>query len=158
MQQRGAEGAADGQAAGDDAYGAPARALDWSAGLATGIHLLDAQHRGIFRWFAELDSAAAEQRTLLAVYTLTRLNRHMLDHFAAEEAVMRAASFPSLAQHVAEHRAFRGRLSKLQIESARRDINADTVALLRTWLIDHIHGHDMAYVPYLGWLNEHPQG
>lgn len=157
--ERAASGVKDGKAAAGEVHAvlaAPAL-LDWSPRLATGIELLDAQHREIFRWFAELDTAAAEQRTLLAVYTMTRLNRYMLDHFAAEEAVMRAAGFPGLARHVAQHHAFRERLRKLKLESAGRDAAAATGEFLRMWLIEHIHGYDMEYVPYLGWLNERPR-
>lgn len=157
MERIGSCGTAAGQAAGDArTVPLPPGRPDWSERLATGIELLDEQHREIFRWFGELDQAAAEQRTLLAVYTMTRLNRYMRDHFAAEEAVMRAAGFPKLEQHVAEHRLFRSTLSKLQIESVGRDITAETVEFLRTWLIDHICGHDMEYVPYLAWLNDAP--
>lgn len=127
----------------------PAASLGWSEGLSTGVAVLDEQHQAIFRWCGELERAAAEQRTLFAAYTIARLHDYMRAHFAAEEAFMRAAGFPKLAQHIAEHQTFRRMVGNLQVESIGRDITADTIDVLRTWLVGHICGHDLEYVPYL---------
>lgn len=124
--------------------------IQWTPALATGVPLLDEQHQTIFRWLAELESATAEQRTLFGAYAITRLQSYVRDHFAAEEALMRAAGYPDLVAHVAEHEAFRRRLAELQVQAMVRDASADTVAFLRDWLVNHIGKTDMSYVPCLG--------
>lgn len=123
--------------------------IAWTPDLATGVAQLDEHHKSIFGWLAELESATAEERTLSGVYALTRLNHYMREHFAAEEALMRAADYPGLAEHMAEHATFRAKLSDLHVKSISEDVSTDTVEFLKNWLTNHIAKTDMAYVPYL---------
>lgn len=123
--------------------------IEWTPDLSTSNEVLDEQHKAIFRWLAELNSAAADERTLFGAYAITRLKNYTRSHFAAEEALMRASSYPGLEQHIAEHEAFRARLTELHLKSIAADISADTVKLLTEWLTNHIARSDMAYVPYL---------
>lgn len=123
--------------------------IEWTPALSTGVPLLDDQHKAIFQWLAELDSAAADERTLFGAYAITRLKHYTRDHFLDEEALMKAVGFPGLADHMAAHAAFRARLAELQLKSIAEDISADTVMLLKDWLVDHIATTDMEYVPYL---------
>ena len=128
--------------------------IEWTPKLSTGVALLDEHHKGLFRWVAELESAAADQRTLFGVYALTRLKHYVREHFAAEEALMRAADYPKLAEHMAEHAAFRARLGDFLVKSIAQDISAETIAFLQNWLTNHIAKTDMAYVP---WLKDHKE-
>jgi hemerythrin len=123
--------------------------IEWTPNLSTGVPALDEQHKAIFQWLAELESATADQRTLFGVYVITRLKHYMREHFAAEEAMMKAAGYPDLVPHQAEHAEFRARLEELQLKSIGEDISADTVSFLNHWLTNHITHTDMAYVPYL---------
>ena len=132
--------------------------IEWTPALSTGVPLLDEQHRMIFRWLAELESAAAEERTLFGVYAITRLKHYARDHFEAEETLMKAAGYPQLEEHVAEHVAFRARLQDIQLKSIGTDISSDTVDFLREWLTHHIAVIDMAYVPYLKKLEARQSG
>lgn len=123
--------------------------IEWTSTLSTGIPLLDEQHQEIFQWLAELERAAVDERTLFGVYAITRLKHYMREHFAAEEALMKAAGYPGLAAHIAEHAEFRTRLAEFQIKAIGEDVTPDTVDFLVSWLTRHIAGIDMAYVPYL---------
>ena len=122
---------------------------EWTPDLSTGVPVLDEQHKAIFQWLAELESASAEQRTLFGVYVITRLKHYMREHFAAEEALMKEAGFPGLEEHLAQHAEFRAKLEELQLKSISEDISTDTVRFLNHWLTNHIAKSDMAYVPYL---------
>jgi hemerythrin len=123
--------------------------IEWTPDLSTGVPKLDEQHKALFQWLAELENATVEERTLFGVYVLTRLKHYMREHFAAEEALMRAAGYPDLEQHVAQHAEFRARLEELQLKSIGEDISLDTVRFLNHWLCNHIAVTDLAYVPYL---------
>jgi hemerythrin len=123
--------------------------IEWTPDLSTGVPKLDEQHKEIFQWLAELENATVEERTLFGVYVVTRLKHYMREHFAAEEALMRAADYPDLEQHIAQHAEFRARLEELQLKSIGEDISLDTVRFLNHWLCNHIARTDMAYVPYL---------
>jgi hemerythrin len=124
--------------------------IEWTPDLSTGVPLLDEHHKTIFKWLAELENAATEDRTLFGVYALTRLNRYMREHFAAEESLMKAAGYPALAEHMAEHAYFREKIGELHVKSIANDISMETVDFLKNWLTNHIAKTDMAYVPYLG--------
>lgn len=123
--------------------------MEWTDALSTGNALLDEHHREIFRWIAELESAAAENRTLFGVYVITRLNRYVREHFKVEEALMRQAGYPKLAEHIAEHEAFRHRIGEMHVHSIAREIPKETVDYLNGWLKNHIARTDMEYVPFL---------
>jgi hemerythrin-like metal-binding protein len=123
--------------------------IEWTPALRTGNEVLDEQHKAIFRWLAELDSAANDERTLFGAYAITRLKNYTRSHFAAEEALMKASAYPGLAEHMVEHEAFRARLAELHLKSIGEDISADTVRFLTDWLTNHIAKSDMAYAPYL---------
>ncbi|MDD5298709.1 MAG: bacteriohemerythrin [Rhodocyclaceae bacterium] len=127
--------------------------IEWTPALSTGVPLIDEHHRTIFQWLAELESAAAEERTLFGVYAITRLKHYARDHFAVEESMMTEAGYPDLAEHVAEHVAFRARLQELQLRSIGTDISSETVDFLRDWLTHHIAETDMAYVPWVRKLD-----
>lgn len=126
--------------------------MNWTPDLCTGVPKLDEQHKEIFEWLAELQSATADERTLFGVYVITRLKHYMREHFATEEALMKAAGYPGLVQHMAKHAEFRAKLEELQLKSIAEDISEDTVSFLTEWLTHHIVETDMAYVPYLDQL------
>ena len=123
--------------------------IEWTPALGTGVAVLDEQHKAIFQWLAELESATVEDRTLFGVYVITRLKHYVRAHFATEEAMMKSAGYPDLAQHLAQHAEFRAKLQELQIRSIGEDISTDTVRFLDHWLTNHIARTDKAYVPYL---------
>lgn len=123
--------------------------IEWTPSLSTGNEVIDEQHKAIFRWLAELDSAASDSRTLFGAYAITRLKNYTRNHFAAEEALMKASGYPALEEHIAEHESFRARLAELHLRSIGEDISAETVQFLTDWLTNHIAKSDMAYAPYL---------
>ena len=90
--------------------------IEWTPSLSTGNEVLDEQHKALFRWLAELDSAANDSRTLFGAYAITRLKTYTRNHFAAEEALMKASGYPALGEHIAEHEAFRARLAELHLQ------------------------------------------
>lgn len=123
--------------------------MEWTSALATGHDTIDAQHRELFQCLADLERAAAEDSTMFAAYTLTRLKHYVRDHFTAEEALLKACGYPRYEEHVAEHARFRQRLAEFQVHSVRTDITGEMVAFLYDWLSQHIARVDLDYVPYL---------
>jgi hemerythrin-like metal-binding protein len=123
--------------------------MDWSDTLLTGIPLIDEQHRGLFDCVKSFEKAATGGNILLSVHTMDLLNRYVRTHFSAEEELMRAHHFPKLTDHIAEHRKFSAKLFRLIMENVRRDNTVEMLAFLHGWLVQHIAGSDMEYVPYL---------
>lgn len=123
--------------------------MKWTKALATGHEILDEQHRGLFRCLEELEMARIEQRTLLAVYSITRLKHYVREHFETEESVMKQCKFPKLKEHLAEHETFRTKMSDLQGKAITLDVSAEMVEYLADWLVNHVAKSDLEFVPYL---------
>jgi hemerythrin len=114
--------------------------MEWTSQLATGDDSVDAQHRALLGCLGDLRRAMKENRTLFAVYTLTRLKHHVRDHFAAEEVLLRTAESSSLQEHMQIHEQFRTQLTDFQVKSIHGDVSMQTVDYLITWLEQHITG------------------
>ncbi|MCX7174056.1 MAG: bacteriohemerythrin [Proteobacteria bacterium] len=123
--------------------------MKWTQALATGHELIDEQHRGLFHCLEELETATTEQRTLLAVYSITRLKHYVREHFETEEAVMKQCKFPKFKEHIAEHENFRTKMAALQGKAVILDVSAEMVEFLADWLINHVAESDLEYAPYL---------
>ena len=121
----------------------------WSQDLATGVPSIDQQHQALFLCVGELERAAGERTMLSTFHAMEQLSRYAREHFAEEERLMRLHSFPDLAEHIAEHRQFSHQLFELRRIYLDHDISAELIAMLRTWLEDHVQRTDMEYVPYL---------
>ncbi len=117
--------------------------------LFTGHPAIDEQHSELVRCLDELEMATVEQRTLLAVYCMTRLKHCVRNHFADEEAVMRQCGFPGLEEHIKRHKEFSASLLDFQLKSIQRDVTIEMVDFLRDQIIRHLIDEDMKYVPYL---------
>ena len=128
---------------------------EWISAHSTGVSQLDEHHTELFQWLAELESAAADQRTLFAVYVITRLKNYVRTHFSTEEALMKAEGYPDLEAHMAEHAVYRAKLNQLHLVDIGQDVSTETVEFLKSWLTNHIAKTDMAYVPYMAKLNKH---
>lgn len=123
--------------------------MELSAKLRTGVVSLDDQKRQLFAGLQTLEAAVSEQRTLFAVYTLTRLTHQFRNYFNAEEQLMKNHAYPALDEHVAEHCEFRLHLQELARKSVSQDVSTETLTFLKEWLSNHIKLHDMKYVPYI---------
>jgi len=114
--------------------------MEWTSQLATGDDSVDAQHRALLDCLNDLRRAMKENRTLFAVYTLTRLKHHVRDHFATEEAMLRKTTSASLQEHVRIHEQFRTQLTDFQVKSIHGDVSMQTVDYVIAWLEQHIAG------------------
>jgi len=76
-----------------------------------------------------------------------RLERYTLEHFQAEEALMRQHAYPHLEEHRLQHQQLVHHLVRLKQEVATR--HADAIARLESFLLDwlqtHINQDDLKY-------------
>ncbi|MCF8149970.1 MAG: bacteriohemerythrin [Burkholderiaceae bacterium] len=122
----------------------------WTDTLLTGIHEIDQQHQVLFDVAARFDQAVTSEDKWSAVhYALVELTNFANIHFAVEEALLRLHDYPDLEAHIAEHRKFSLELAEIKAHSIRDDVSAKMADMVRKWLIEHIGGHDRAYVAHL---------
>lgn len=128
-------------------------ALRWTSALSIGIAELDAQHEELFRRVDRLLDAMLAHDRSEASCLLAFLQRHVTDHFAAEERIMREVAYPDAALHAAEHVAFAAEIAALAAMFALEGASARLVLRLERgvtrWLQDHVYSTDHALARFV---------
>ncbi|MGA2814639.1 MAG: bacteriohemerythrin [Candidatus Acidiferrum sp.] len=122
--------------------------FEWKQDYSVSVNEFDADHKSLFSLVNELNDAMAHgQGRLVIGNVLQRLLQYTRDHFAAEEAAMRAADFDGLAAHVAEHRELTEKVEAFAEEysSGHTSVTIDVLYFLRDWLEHHVCLTDQKY-------------
>ncbi|HEX3746810.1 MAG TPA: hemerythrin family protein [Bryobacteraceae bacterium] len=111
--------------------------LKWSVSHAVFVPDIDDEHQEIFAAVADLKSVLAAHGD--AVASMKHLTSYIVDHFAHEERLMRAARYQSLRWHKQQHEGARRRIAQFAalIESGDRDAGPALVEYLTAWLTAH---------------------
>jgi len=130
---------------------APAGPPAWTPLQAMGDPELDAQHQAIFEQAARLHEAIERGEAAAEVArTLTFLSMYAARHFRAEEALMEAAGFPGLTEHVWEHERFTRQVLALQEQASAGTLQERSLAEdLMEWLRLHVGGTDQRLAAFL---------
>ncbi len=128
-------------------------AIRWTKALSVGIADVDAQHRELFRRArAFADGLSGRSRQDVGIL-LSYLRAYAVTHFDDEEEAMRAAAYPRLKRHKAEHDRFmRDILRMTKDQEKRRGPGVEPAALARwleDWLVDHVSSTDAAMARFL---------
>jgi hemerythrin len=123
--------------------------LDWDPTLAIDVPEIDAQHRALFAQAARFDAAVRGGESSREIKQLLDfLSRYAVEHFEAEERLMREVEYPRLPGHALEHAEFRRRLATLL---PHWESEGDSVSLLMAlsgflmrWLREHVATSDRA--------------
>jgi hemerythrin len=113
----------------------------WSPALAVGVEAVDEQHRELFRRAGELVEALRAGRRSEVGALVEYLGEYADAHFAAEEALMRAAGYPDLEPHRAAHEAFRAGLQGHVADYERKGATPLVALTLHNWLSDWLRQH-----------------
>ncbi len=126
--------------------------MHWSEKMSVGVPELDADHKELIRVINQLSTDADDDSRRGAVrQSLFALLRYAEFHFAREEKVMAACSFPGIEEHKEEHRDFVARIRDLNQrfdedpEGSAAIVNEDLLRFLQDWLNHHILIEDKAY-------------
>jgi hemerythrin-like metal-binding protein len=129
--------------------------MTWSDNLSVGVESLDNQHTVLVETLNDLHAAMMKgQARSVAGDLLHKLVKYTRDHFAAEEAMMAATNYPTLATHRLKHRDLTKQVEDFVARYEKGDITLSVQLLnfLSEWLTTHIQGEDKEYGP---WLIEH---
>ena len=127
----------------------------WSDKLSVGVKSIDDQHSVLFKTINDLHDAMLKGQSRSVVGTLLHtLVDYTREHFTAEEAMMEAARYPSLAAHHVKHKELTKQVEEYVTRYERGDItlSIQLASFLSDWLTKHIQSTDQEYGP---WLNEH---
>jgi hemerythrin-like metal-binding protein len=116
------------------------------ADLVTGHGTIDEQHARIIALVERLPEDPNID------HAIDEVMDHLTGHFALEEVLMHATSYPSLYEHIRQHLLFFDRFISLRARwNAHRDDAARgaLVSGLASWLRDHVLGHDVEMAKHL---------
>jgi hemerythrin len=116
------------------------RSLKWTTSNAVFVTEIDDEHQEIFEAVAAVQELLGGEAPLPEILKLTqRLTACIVDHFAHEERLMRAARYDSMRWHKTAHENARRRVAQFvqRIEQADPGAAAELVEYLTAWLHDH---------------------
>ncbi len=122
--------------------------IQWSDELATGIGVIDSQHKRIIHYINQLEDARALDEPDLVNEVLINLTDYTLSHFAFEESLMEDAGYVGADIHTKTHDSFRDKIQAYnERHKAGEDVTEELSKLLNVWLIEHIASDDSSYTP-----------
>ena len=141
--------------------------LQWRDELSVHNDAIDRDHRWLIELVDRIQSLILKRASLARLtLALDELARYTEEHFTREEAIQRAAGYPRLAEHHHAHEVLKRRLQELTgrilaqpverttLDALDDDTRRALLALLRSWLIDHIIKEDLLLRP---WLERFPR-
>jgi hemerythrin len=117
--------------------------VQWTEDLAVGNVMIDRQHQELFSRFNDLISACRERKGKEKVLDLLDfLADYVVEHFRAEEELMRQNQYPEYEGHRRLHQHFVDKLTALRQEMKEEGATVNLVvatnqAVLQ-WLIEHV--------------------
>jgi len=130
----------------------------WDEKYATGIQLIDSQHKELFSLTNELFHACLSGVFLEDVFkeTMERMVNYVRFHFGAEQALLQRIQYPDYQEHKKQHDTL-----VLQILAAVKEYNEGKklvpnqfVRTLRDWILGHIAHYDKLYASYITALKK----
>lgn len=124
----------------------------WHDSYATGIPIIDDQHKELFKAINGVHDAFAEGKPMAEVRPLMDfLMAYTISHFRTEESFMEEMGYPDLSRHQSEHA-----LLLRKVQDLRGRINSEVppnlpevAKFIGDWLRHHIGEVDMGYSAYL---------
>jgi hemerythrin-like metal-binding protein len=124
----------------------------WQAKYSVGIPQIDAQHQGLIKLINDLHAAmAAGQGKETAGKILDQLVRYTEVHFNYEEGMLRQKGYSQLTAHQATHKKLTAQVVELRerYKGGNITLSMEVMQFLKSWLADHIMGHDHKYADEL---------
>ena len=120
--------------------------IAWREDFATGVAIMDDQHRALIRMLNEASTQLTDRSPLPEVARIVQgLLSYAGYHFQTEEKLMAENGYGQqralpAAEHLKAHRSFADKVVavKAQIDAGQRIPKADLESFLSNWLSDHI--------------------
>jgi len=126
----------------------------WDEKYATGIQLIDSQHKELFSLTNELFHACMDREVIQQEVfkdTMKRMVDYVRFHFGAEQELLQRVNYPDYPEHKKQHDTL-----VLQIIESVREYNEGKkmvpnqfVRTLRDWILGHIAHYDRLYASYI---------
>ena len=130
----------------------PSFFMPWNKELETGVAFVDRDHKVLVRMVNDLHQALKREEGSVAIgKILNELAQYTIEHFGREEAIFDKFGYPDAPAHKQEHAKLVGTVVQLieQFDAGEFTIPMDVMLVAKRWLIQHIMGTDMKYIPFM---------
>jgi len=112
-----------------------------------GIPLIDKQHERYLDLVVELFEIRERDRIDQSAVDdcVEKVRSYALEHFDAEEALMRSVQYPDYEAHRVKHDEFRNETDCLSSMGSDGMAPADQITLLSKWLVDWFRAQTLVY-------------
>lgn len=123
----------------------------WSAQYETGIFMIDMQHKKLVDAINTLHDAMKDGKGKdKAEITLNFLVDYTVQHFTAEEGLMKQKNYPDFVNHKAVHDKLVAEVKDMRTKyMSGKVLPMQVSSFMSDWLKQHILGTDKKYVPFL---------
>ncbi len=128
------------------------KTLQWDKEISVNNHKIDQQHQRLFELTNNLiQNATATSRSKIVNEALSELLHYSRTHFTDEEAILAEHNYPKLAEHRAEHEAFKYQMAMFSkdVLYGKESVIEEMIDYLITWLAEHTSSADQDYKNYL---------
>ncbi|MES0489749.1 MAG: bacteriohemerythrin [Leptospirales bacterium] len=125
----------------------------WDGSLATGIKLIDLQHKRLFEIINQLHDKmhdAADEMSLLT--TFDSMSQYARIHFQSEESLLEKYKYHDIDIQKAEHNEFYGEIESLKEEFHKNGISnlfSESLTYLLNWVVRHVETHDLKFAEFI---------
>ena len=126
--------------------------IEWNEKLITGIENIDAQHKTLVDIINRLyEDIVINKDGNIVNELLMDLKIYTINHFSAEEKLLKKYKYPKEDEHKLTHQVFVNKISEFlyDISSERLEQGKKIIKFLKIWIVAHIMEHDMEYVCFL---------
>lgn len=126
--------------------------FQWESIYETGIDKIDEQHQRFFKLVRDLNDANRMDMPSDISSVFDQLVDYANYHFATEEGFLRKYKYPDFEEHKKEHIKFTEKVKELQEKFKDNQdmfLPNEVISFLKMWLMEHIQGSDMDYVPHI---------
>ncbi|MHB8883073.1 MAG: bacteriohemerythrin [Thermodesulfovibrionales bacterium] len=129
-------------------------AIEWTQDLATGVPVIDDQHKELFRRINTLLEACSRRKGKEEIApVIAFLEDYVVSHFSEEEERMQQSTYPAYAEHKTQHEEFKRNFSDLkqlfETDGPAVHVVIKTNSVVTDWLRAHIKRTDKALGAFL---------
>ncbi|TAN41784.1 MAG: bacteriohemerythrin [Nitrospirae bacterium] len=129
-------------------------AIEWTEELATGVTIIDDQHKELFRRINALLEACSRGKGKEEIARVIQfLEDYVISHFSEEEERMQQSSYPAYAEHKAQHEEFKRNFAEVkqlfETNGPAVFVVIKTNHVVIDWLKAHIKRIDRAFGAFL---------
>lgn len=129
-------------------------AIEWTSELATGVPIIDDQHKELFRRINALLDACTRGRGKDEIARVIQfLEEYVISHFSEEEQRMQQSNYPAYATHKEQHEEFKRNFADLKqlfdTDGPAVHVVIRTNHVVIDWLKVHIKRLDKAFGAFL---------